>query len=191
MMLLLVTWSAILKTVPGTHVGPLYLHETFAQVQQTLGPAPVTKSGCEAGASDDCNPTMTYTDGTNTVVVRAHILDPYPSKIDPQSQNVQWIQVHPGNTMHGATISKTDVPGLATWTWESYAVLAPPPKAVSGWQRTAPSSEEVFFERHICGFGEMTDVPTGQVTLESRREAAASRGHWEFNLNYIEFAEGC
>jgi hypothetical protein len=69
LILLLVTWTAILSTIPGTHVGPLYLHETFAQVERTLVPVPVMKSGCVAGASDACSPTMTYTDGTNTLVV--------------------------------------------------------------------------------------------------------------------------
>jgi len=190
MILLLVTWSAILSTTSGTHVGPLYLHETFAQVQRTLGPAPVTKSGCEAGASNDCTPTMTYTDGTNTLVVYAQILNPYPSKIAPESQSVKWIQALPGNTKGATTISKSGVPRLAMWTWESYAVLAQPPKAVSGWQRSTPSSGEVFYERRVCGFAESGSVPPGQVSLESRRQVN-SRGHWEFNLSYIEFAEGC
>jgi hypothetical protein len=190
MILLLVTWSALLNTIPGTHVGPLYLHETFAQVQRTLGPAPVTKSECGADAPNDCTPAMTYTDGTNTVVVYGQISNPYPSKINPESENVKWIQVLAGNTMGGATISKSGVSALATWTWESYAVLAPPPKAVSGWKRTAPSSGEVFFNRQVCGVTEAADAPAGQISLESHR-VAGSHGRWEFNLNYIEFAERC
>ncbi len=190
MILSLVTWTAILSTIPGTHVGPIHLHETFAQVQRALGPAPVMRSGCEAAASDDCSPSMTYTDGTNTLVVYAQILNPYPSKIDPASQNVKWIQLLPGNTMAGATISTSGVPRLATWTWDSYAVLAPPPKAVSGWQRSAPSAGEVFFERRVCGFAESEDLPEGQVSLESRMRLS-SHGQWEFNLIYIEFGERC
>jgi hypothetical protein len=150
----------------------------------------VTKSGCEADDPKTCTPTMTYTDGTNTVVVYGDILNPYPSKIDPASQDVKWVQVLAGNTMHGATISTPGVPALATWTWESHGVLAPPPTSVPGWKRTATSPGEVFFERQVCGFAESADDPPGQITLESRREAGA-HGRWEFNLIYIAFGERC
>jgi len=161
--LLLVTWSAILSTIAGTHVGPLYLHETFAQVAHTLGAAPVMKSGCGAGAPNDCSPAITYTDGTNTLVVYAQILNPYPSKIAPESQNVKWIQLIPGNTMGGTMISRSGVARLATWAWGSHAVLAQPPEAVSGWQRSTPSIGEVFFERRVCGFAENEDVSAPAV----------------------------
>ncbi len=92
--------------------------------------------------------------------------------------------------MGATTISKSGVPRLATWTWESHAVLAQPPKAVSGWQRSSPNTGEVFFERRVCGVAMSEDTPPGQVMLESRRRSA-SLGYWEFNLNYIEFVEGC
>ena len=133
---------------------------------------------------------MTYTDGRNSLVVYGQILNPYPSKIDPESQNVKWIRVLPGNTMGGTTISRAGVPRLAEWTWQSNAFLAQPAKAISGLKRSAPSSGEVFSERHVCGFAEGADDPPGQVTLESRGEINA-HGQWEFNLSYIEFGEKC
>jgi hypothetical protein len=88
LIVLLVTWATLIETEPGTHVGPLYLHETFDQVQQALAVAPVTRSDCDTPYSTDCTPAMTYTDGANTLVVSPQILSPYPNTVKPELQNV-------------------------------------------------------------------------------------------------------
>lgn len=44
---LLATWATLSSTEIGTHVGPLHLNETFEEVRQSLGPAPVVKKSCD------------------------------------------------------------------------------------------------------------------------------------------------
>jgi hypothetical protein len=189
MVALLVTWSALIRTEPGTHVGPLYLHETFAQVQQTLGAAPVTRSDCDTAIVVGCSPTMTYTDGANTLVISSEILTPYPSKLTLESQDVKEIELVRNKSIGAPVISRPGVHPLKSWTWASFGVFAPPPGTVVGWKRST-SGGDVFYDKQICGFTAGDPNPEGQMSFDAHRYRNA-QGQWEFSLVYIEFAERC
>ncbi len=186
---LLVTWATLIQTEPGTQVGPLHLNETFAQVQQTLGAAAVTKSDCDTTPASDCSPTMTYTDGANTLVVSARILTPYPNKVTPESQDVKEIELVRGKSNGATMISRPGVHPLTSWTWESFGVFAPPPTTVVGWKRSM-SGNHVFYTKKVCGFTFGAEYPPGQIEFETHRYTDA-HGQWEFSLVYIDFAESC
>jgi hypothetical protein len=189
MIVLLVTSAMLVKTVTGTHVGPIHLYETFAQVQQTLGAAPIEKAQCDTGVVISCTPTMTYTDGVDTLVIRSEPLTPYPSKVTPASHNVERIEITRGYSAGGARIPDS-VAALRSWTWETYGVFAPPPQSVAGWlRRPGVNGGGIFFSKVVCDLTE-GDNPPGQVTFEVRRAKNAS-DQWEFDLSYIEFGERC
>ena len=189
MIVLLVTSAMLVKTVAGTHVGPIHLYETFAQVQQTLGAAPIAKAACDARVVVSCTPTLTYTDGTDTLVIRSEPLTPYPSKVTPASHDVESIEITHGSNAGSAKISRSLDP-LHAWTWETYGVFAPPPQSIPGWlRRPGVDGGGIFFSKVVCDLTE-GDNPAGQVTFEVRRVKNNS-GQWEFELNYIEFGERC
>jgi len=189
LIVLLVTWATLTQTEPGTHVGPLHLYETFAQVQQTLGAAPVTKSDCDSTLISGCSPTMTYTDGANTLIISAQILSPYPNKVSSESQHVKDIELVRGTSKGATMFSRPGVHPLDSWTWESFGVFALPPKTIAGWKRSM-SGDYVFYNKDVCGFSVSEQYPPGQIQFEVQRHTSA-HGQWEFSLGYIDFVEGC
>lgn len=185
---LLMTWAVLVKTEPALTVGPIYLHETFAQVQKTLGPASVTKSNCDASNPEtNCFPTLTYTDGSNTVTITAESLYAWPQKVDPRSQNVEVIEIIRGRKP-SATIQAPGIRPIDTWTWESSQVFSQPPQGIAGWKRSKSDNGDVFFDKIICGFTEGGNPP-GQLQLQGWW--ATAPGERAFTLHYIGFGERC
>ena len=190
MIALVVTWAMLVKSEPGVHVGPLYLNETFAQVEQALGPAPVTKTVCGT-EQDFCLPTLTYTDGADSLVITAHYAGPHTSKVDVASQTVEHLVFTRGASAGAARITKPNLGLLRDWKWEAIGVFAPPPQTLPGWQREV-NDAGVWLKKHVCDFTSTASsaYPPGAVVLTGWKKKAG-QGQWGFDLGYLDFAEPC
>jgi hypothetical protein len=130
---LAMTLSTFLNTTPGLQVGPLHINETFAQVRQILGPAPIVRK--IYGDSCPCNSKMTYTDGTSTVEVDDGNDDYGPlSRVPPESRPIRSITILHWKAAGSTRISKTGIQTIERWTWMSMPVFNPSSKTIPGWE---------------------------------------------------------